>query len=560
MAEFKPLPIGIEDFKELIDKGYCFIDKTLLIKNLLDHRSKVSLFARPRRFGKTLNLSMIQRYFEKTEKSNAYLFDGLKISQTEAFYQANQGQFPVISLSLKSMKQASFSEANTLYQYAISEEFKRHANILEFGILSEAEQVEFRNICNKTADAAHFLYAIRLLSDFLKKAYQKNVIILIDEYDVPLENAYFRGFYDEMVDLIRSAFESALKTNPSLEFAVLTGCLHISKESIFTGLNNLNVYSVINHDFSEYFGFTADEVTTLAENYNLGDKLSEMKEWYNGYLFDKTEIYNPWSILKYIQSARNGEIISAMPYWSNTSSNDIIRKLIFEGGEDTRNAIERLMNGESVSAPIFEDITYRNIDINSDSIWSLLLFTGYLKPIKIYKGEQNLTYFDGIIPNKEIQTIYQTSIMQWFQEKVQANSRNDLFEAIINGNSQKFEEILCDWLAETISYYNGKENYYHGFLSGLLSGFTGYIVKSNRESGNGRPDILILAKRRRQLAIIIEIKVTDDYNKLNEKCNEALKQIAEKNYAAELAYNGYKKIIRYGVAFCQKDCMVKVQI
>ena len=285
-----------------------------------------------------------------------------------------------------------------------------------------------------------------------------------------------------------------------------------------------------------------------------------MKEWYDGYLFGKTEIYNPWSILKYIQSARNGEIISAMPYWSNTSSNDIIRKLIFEGGEDTRNAIERLMNGESVSAPIFEDNTYRNIDINSDSIWSLLLFTGYLKPIKIYKGEQNLTYFDGIIPNKEIQTIYQTSIMQWFQEKVQANSRNDLFEAIINGNSQKFEEILCDWLAETISYYNGKENYYHGFLSGLLSGFTGYIVKSNRESGNGRPDILILAKRRRQLAIIIEIKVTDDYNKLNEKCNEALKQIAEKNYAAELAYNGYKKIIRYGVAFCQKDCMVKVQI
>lgn len=383
---------------------------------------------------------------------------------------------------------------------------------------------------------------------------------MIDEYDVPLENAYFRGFYDEMVDLIRSAFESALKTNPSLEFAVLTGCLRISKESIFTGLNNLNVYSVINHDFSEYFGFTADEVTTLAENYNLGDKLSEMKEWYDGYLFGKTEIYNPWSILKYIQSARSGEIISAMPYWSNTSSNDIIRKLIFEGGEDTRNAIERLMNGESVSAPIFEDITYRNIDINSDSIWSLLLFTGYLKPIKIYKGEQNLTYFDGIIPNKEIQTIYQTSIMQWFQEKVQANSRNDLFEAIINGNSQKFEEILCDWLAETISYYDGKENYYHGFLSGLLSGFTGYIVKSNRESGNGRPDILILAKRRRQLAIIIEIKVTDDYNKLNEKCNEALKQIAEKNYSAELVYNGYKKIIWYGVAFCQKDCMVKVQI
>jgi hypothetical protein len=390
--------------------------------------------------------------------------------------------------------------------------------------------------------------------------HQKNVFILIDEYDVPLENSHFRGFYDEMVDLIRSAFESALKTNPSLEKGILTGCLRVSKESIFTGLNNLNVYPVTDNAFSEYFGFTEAEVNQIAEFYQLSDKFDEIKEWYDGYLFGETEIYNPWSVLKYIQTALTNSVVIPKPYWSNTSSNDIIRELIFNGGDDTRSTIEELMNGGTVSAPIYEDITYRNIDVNSDYIWSFLLFTGYLKPAGIYKKENNLTYFDGIIPNIEVQTIYQTTIMQWFNENVRATSRNDLFDAIINGDSQKFEDILCDWLAETISYYDGKENYYHGFVSGLLVGFTGYLVKSNRESGNGRPDILILAKRRRQLAIIIEIKATDNYRQLDAKSDEALQQIEEKKYDAELIQNGYQKIIKYGIAFCQKDCMVKLQM
>jgi hypothetical protein len=560
MLNFKPIPIGVEDFKRMVDDGYYFVDKTLMIQDIIDHKGAVNLYTRPRRFGKTLNMSMIQRYFEKTDEDNSYLFEGLKISQAGDKYKVYQGQFPVISLSLKSMKQPSFKLAFSEYKNLIRREFWRHRDVFESSLIIPENKTIFQQICNGEADESVYITAIRTLSDCLSAFYQKNVFILIDEYDVPLENSHFRGFYDEMVDLIRSAFESALKTNPSLEKGILTGCLRVSKESIFTGLNNLNVYPVTDNAFSEYFGFTEAEVNQIAEFYQLSDKFDEIKEWYDGYLFGETEIYNPWSVLKYIQTALTNSVVIPKPYWSNTSSNDIIRELIFNGGDDTRSTIEELMNGGTVSAPIYEDITYRNIDVNSDYIWSFLLFTGYLKPAGIYKKENNLTYFDGIIPNIEVQTIYQTTIMQWFNENVRASSRNDLFDAIINGDSQKFEDILCDWLAETISYYDGKENYYHGFVSGLLVGFTGYLVKSNRESGNGRPDILILAKRRRQLAIIIEIKATDNYRQLDAKSDEALQQIEEKKYDAELIQNGYQKIIKYGIAFCQKDCMVKLRM
>jgi hypothetical protein len=462
----------------------------------------------------------------------------------------------VISLSLKSMKQPSYEYAFMQYKQLMTREVERHSYVLKSDKLSPELRRSFEDFYYGRAEDSSYVTAIRTLSDCLNAVHQKNVIILIDEYDVPLENSHFRGFYDEMVDLIRSAFESALKTNPSLEKGILTGCLRVSKESIFTGLNNLKVYSVINNDFSEYFGFTESEVQEIGEFYGLSDKLPELKTWYDGYLFGQSDIYNPWSVLNYISSAKSKEFVSAMPYWSNTSSNDIVRELIFNGGGDTRDTIEELINGGTVSAPIYEDITYRNIDVNSDYIWSFLLFTGYLKPVELY-SEDDVPYAKMTIPNREVRVVYRTTVMQWFNENVRASSRNDLFEAIINGDSQKFEDILCDWLAETISYYDGKENYYHGFVSGLLVGFTGYIVKSNRESGNGRPDILILAKRRRQLAIIIEIKATDDYRKLNEKCDEALQQIEEKKYDTELMQNGYQKIIKYGIAFCQKDCMVR---
>ena len=385
---FRPINIGTENFKRLIDNGYYYVDKTLMIKDIIDkNNSQITLFTRPRRFGKTLNMSMIQYYFEKTEQDNSYLFSDLKISQAGDKYKAHMGQYPVISLSLKSMKQATYESSFALFKKIISDEFDRHRQVLKSQNLSESDKKKYESICDDTADKDLYLYSVKFLSDCLCKAYEKNVIILIDEYDVPLENAYFRGYYNEMTDLIRSVFESALKTNNSLEFGILTGCLRVSKESIFTGLNNLKINSIITTDYSEYFGFTEPEVKTMLESYNISERFDDVKGWYNGYIFGKTPIYNPWSILNFISDLRSDINAITKPYWSNTSSNDIIRELIFTGGEETRATLQELMNGKSVKKPIYEDITYRNVDINSDYIWSFLLFTGYLKQIDMYLKE-----------------------------------------------------------------------------------------------------------------------------------------------------------------------------
>ncbi len=557
MERFKPIPIGHEDFKTIIENGCYYVDKTLMIKELIDQQSKVSLFTRPRRFGKTLNMSMIQRFFEKTEENNSHLFEGLKIAEYPE-YMAYQGQYPVITLSLKGMKQPSYAYAFKMFRTFIIREFERHDSILQCDDVPPNLKLEFETIYRGTAEDSAYINAIRLLSDCLHIVHRKKVIILIDEYDVPLENAYFRGFYDEMVDLIRSSFESALKTNNSLEFGVLTGCLRISKESIFTGLNNLKVYSLSTPDFSEYFGFTRKEVEAFAAAYHLESRLDDIKDWYDGYLFGETEIYNPWSIINFIADARGDRHALIRPYWSNTSSNDIIHQLVNEGNEETRKQIEELLNGGFVDKPIYEDITYRNVKINSDYIWSFLLFTGYLKQIES-RLEEEIIYSKMVIPNREVKSIYRTTVMQWFEEKVNADSREELFEALISSDVLRFEELLGDWLDESISYYDGKESYYHGFLSGVLSGLKGYTVKSNRESGLGRPAILILERRRHQLAIIIEIKVAPKFGQLAVKCDEALRQIEERNYEAELVEDCYQKIVKYGIAFYQKSCMVKMQ-
>ncbi|MBQ8513852.1 MAG: AAA family ATPase [Ruminococcus sp.] len=557
MEQFKPIPIGVEDFKRLIDDGYYFVDKTLMIRDIIESKGSVKLFTRPRRFGKTLNMSMIQRYFEKTEEDNSHLFDGLNISKAGEKYKEYQGQYPVITLSLKSMKQPSYEYAFKMFKTFLVREFERHDYILKCDAVPPTLKSGFEQIYYGIAEDSAYVNAIRLLSDCLSIVHQKNVIILIDEYDVPLENAYFRGFYDEMVDLIRSAFESALKTNSSLEFGVLTGCLRISKESIFTGLNNLKVNSITTLDFSEYFGFTRAEVEAFAAAYHIEERLDDIKDWYDGYLFGKTEIYNPWSIINFISDARANRHALIKPYWSNTSSNDIIHQLINEGNEETRRQIEELLGGGFVDKPIYEDITYRNVKINSDYIWSFLLFTGYLKQIES-RLEEEIIYSKMVIPNREVKSIYRSTVMQWFEEKRNAVSRDDLFEAVLQGDEEQFEELLGDWLDESISYYDGKELYYHGFLSGLLSGFRGYTVKSNRESGLGRPDLLILERRRHKLAVIIEIKVAERFAEMETKCDEALQQIEDRNYEAELVDDCYQKIIKYGVAFYQKSCRVKM--
>ena len=554
---FKPIPIGVENFKRLIDDGYYYIDKTLMIKDVIESKGMVKLFTRPRRFGKTLNMSMIQHYFEKSEADNSYLFEGLNISKAGEKYKSYMGQYPVITLSLKSMKQKSFEDAFFLYKKMISDEFDRHSYVLDSDKISYEDKEEFRLIRGRKAEDKLYNASLKFLCQCLKKCHDKNTIILIDEYDVPLESAYFGGFYDEMVNLIRSVFESALKTNDSLEFGILTGCLRISKESIFTGLNNLDVYSIINNEFSTAFGFTENEVAEITSNYGISQKNADVKDWYDGYKFGENDIYNPWSVLKYVKAVIGGDATPLLPYWSNTSSNDIIRELIFNGGEETKSIIQELMNGNSIKKPIYEDITYRNVDINTDYIWSFLLFTGYLKQVS-FCLEGETIFSEMIIPNREIRSIYTNTIMQWFKERVRTDGTGDLFEAIISGDTEAFEDKVNDWLLETISYFDSHENYYHGFLTGLIVGRKGYTVKSNRESGRGRSDIVICEYQTRRLAVIIEIKVAGRFKELSEKCDEALKQIEDRNYEADLIDDGYENVMKYGVAFCsEKICRIK---
>ena len=552
----KPLPIGVEDFKRLVDNEYYFIDKTLMIKELLENKETVNLFTRPRRFGKTLNMSMLQRFFEATEKSNAYLFDGLKIAAYPE-YMAYQGKYPVISVSLKSMKQKNFTLAFETYKYLIKSEYSRHKDfIFSKNVLDEEEKARFLSFIQVDATETMYNQAIGFLSNCLKKAYQQNVIILIDEYDVPLENAYHEGFYDDMTNLIRSCFESALKTNPSLEFAVLTGCLRVSRESIFTGLNNLKTYSITKNKFSRYFGFTQEEMKEILQTFSLEQYAGTIAKWYDGYRFGLTEIYNPWSVLNCIDSYLQNDMVACEPYWSNTSSNRIVKRLIEESNERTKSMVEELINGTPIHTQIFEDVTYGTIDVNQDYIWSFLLFTGYLKIISCETiGDE--TYYDMVIPNVEIKSIYKNTIRSWFIDHINRDSRTDILESVIHADAEKLEDLLCTWLTNTISCFDEQENYYHGFVTGLVSGFSGYMVVSNRESGNGRFDLVVKQRSRWHHAAILEFKVVEKYNQMTKACEDALKQIEEKDYEASLRDEQYENIAKLGICFCQKRCRIK---
>ena len=555
-VKHKPLPIGVEDFKRLVDNGYYFVDKTLMIKELLENKETVNLFTRPRRFGKTLNMSMLQRFFEATEKSNAYLFDSLKIAAYPE-YMAYQGKYPVISISLKSMKQKNFTLAFETYKYLIKSEYSRHKDfIFSKNVLDEEEKARYLSFIQVDATETMYNQAIGFLSNCLKKAYQQNVIILIDEYDVPLENAYHEGFYDDMTNLIRSCFESALKTNPSLEFAVLTGCLRVSRESIFTGLNNLKTYSITKNKFSQYFGFTQEEMQEILQTFSLEQYAETIAKWYDGYRFGLTEIYNPWSVLNCIDSYLQNDMVACEPYWSNTSSNRIVKRLIEESNERTKSMVEELINGTPIHTQIFEDVTYGTIDVNQDYIWSFLLFTGYLKIISCETvGDE--TYYDMVIPNVEIKSIYKNTIRSWFIDHINRDSRTDILESVIHADAEKLEDLLCTWLTNTISCFDEQENYYLGFVTGLVSGFNGYMVVSNRESGNGRFDLVVKQRSRWHHAAILEFKVVEKYNQMTKACEDALRQIEEKDYEASLRDEQYENIAKLGICFCQKRCRVK---
>ena len=560
----KKIAIGVEDFKEIIDKDGYFVDKTLMIKKLIESQAKVTLFTRPRRFGKTLNQFMIRRFFEDeiTEKGekvdNGYLFEGLKIAECGEEILKHQQQYPVIFLTLKSAKQPTYALAYMELKKRISEEYKRHRYILQGEILTADEKARFEAISAIMDDDSLYTDALGFLSMCLAKYHGTNTIILIDEYDVPLENAYFRGFYDEMIDFIRSLFESALKTNPYLEKSVITGCLRISKESIFTGLNNLKVDSVLRTEYGDSFGFTESEVEAMLAYYNLQEELPEVKRWYDGYLFNDIEIYNPWSIINYVYDRDHKITQFALPYWSNTSSNSIIREMVGEADQEAKADLETLINGGTIEKQVHEDITYGDIHQSQDNLWNFLFFTGYLKKMSERKDESGESlYLSMAIPNTEIKTIYKNSISYWFEQRIKQTDRSPLVRALETGDCEAAEDFINRQLADTISYYDYAENFYHGFMAGLLVNIGGYSVKSNRESGNGRPDIVITELKFRGRAMILELKVSETISGMEKKCEEGLDQIEKGNYAQPLLDDGHQPILKYAICFFKKGSMVR---
>lgn len=549
-----PLPVGIENFKEMIEKGYYYVDKTLLIQDLMDLKGKVTLFTRPRRFGKTLNMSMLRYFFERSDEDRRTLFEGTKIMEAGEIYKKEMGRYPVISLSFKSMKQASYEDAFYCIKEEIAREYKRHSNIAE-QLESKQEQKKYQRFMDRNAEPEEYLTALQFLSECLCSCYEKRTVILIDEYDVPLENSYFCGFYNEMVSFIRSLFESALKTNDTLEFAVITGCLRISKESIFTGLNNLNIISILDRSYAEHFGFTQSEVDQMLSHYGLEQKRETVKIWYDGYQFGDTEVYNPWSVINYINSCYKNRNEFCRPYWSNTSSNSIVRTLVEKADLSVRQEIEALIAGNTIEKPVHEDITYDDMDSTQDNLWNFLLFTGYLKKVKERQNGETI-YMEMAIPNTEVLYIYKNTVLRWFEEQIKAKELLPFYDSILNGQCEKIADILSENLMETISFYDYQESYYHGFLAGMLKNMGNYIVLSNRESGNGRPDILIKHPSVKGKAVIIEIKTAKTYQQLEEKCREALRQIEDHKYEEILKQEGYQDILKYGIAFYKKECMV----
>lgn len=553
--EWTPLPVGVENFEEIITKGYYYVDKTLLIRDLIDLRGKVNLFTRPRRFGKTLNMSMLRYFFEKSQENRSRLFAGTKIMEAGEKYLKEFGQYPVISLSLKSMKQGSYESAFHCLKEEIAGEFIRHPELMEN--LTPAENREkYRRFAVCSADNDEYLTALKFLSECLYSCYGDKTVILIDEYDVPLENAYFSGFYDRMVRLIRSLFESSLKTNNTLEFAVITGCLCISKESIFTGLNNLNIISIMDTTYAEHFGFTQNEVDEMLAHYGLERNRDAVRTWYDGYQFGSTEVYNPWSVINYVNSCYKNKEALLKPYWSNTSSNSIVRTLVERADISVKQEIESLIEGKTITKPIHEDITYDDMDSTQDNLWNFLFFTGYLKKISERQDGEDILV-EMAIPNSEVRYIYKNTVLRWFEERTKEKELSPLYESILNGDCDTMAQILSDNLMETISFYNYQESYYHGFLAGMLKNIGNYIVLSNRESGNGRPDILLKYPSVRGKAVIMEIKIARTYQELERRCDEALKQIEDQKYEEVLRQEGYSDILKYGIAFYRKECMVK---
>ena len=544
----KLLPMGIENFKTMIDKSAYYVDKTNFIEDVLNEQ--VVSYTRPRRFGKTLNMSMLYYFFSIKEKENAYLFDGLNISKNKDALK-HQNKYPTIFISLKEMKNLTFDAQISSFSNVIYELLEKNLEILSSNQLSDTTKDILNKLHNRSSSIEDLKISLRVITNALYTYYQQKVIVLIDEYDVPLQAAYQNNYYEEMVEFLRSVFSSALKTNDALEKGVMTGCLRISKESIFTGLNNFTAYSVLNNISSESFGFTGLEVKQLLKAYNLSEKMDEVKEWYDGYQFGNKEIYNPWSTLMYVKNITQDVSFKPISFWANTSGNDLVVKYIQNGDKKLRKEFDVLMSGQSLIKYIKPEFTYREMD-NINNIYSFLLLTGYLKVIKD-RGENQ---YELVIPNKEVYEIYKQSFMSYFEDYT-TSRKGELYQELVDGDAKKVNLLLNDILLRSISYFDNQESFYHGFLVGLLND---YEVVSNKESGNGRFDVCVLPENILGTVVLIECKHSISEDDLIDDAKEGARQIVEKKYLEEHRFKKYENAVGYGISFYKKQCyVVKVE-
>lgn len=563
MAGLKKLPIGIENFEKLRQEDFYYIDKTRLIEQLLTRWGEVNLFTRPRRFGKSLNMSMLQSFFEIGKDKT--LFDGLRISDNQELCEKYQGKFPVVSVSLKGINGATYEEARRFLIKTINEEARRLSVLSDSTELDETDHELLTQLKKKEMTNDSLVYSIRELTELLEKHYGSKVIVLIDEYDVPLAKANENGYYDEMVLLIRNLFENALKTNSSLKFAVLTGCLRIAKESIFTGLNNFKVYSITDKSFDETFGFTDAEVRELLRYYGQEKYYETVKEWYDGYRFGNVDVYCPWDVINFCSDHLADPGLEPKNYWANTSGNSVISHFIDSVGKPqklTRMELEQLVNGGIVQKEINSELTYKELYSSIDNLWSTLFMTGYLTQ----RGEPSGNRYNLVIPNREIRNIITNHILKMFKENVKDDGKtvSDLCDALLNQNPEKVELIFTEYMKKTISIRDTfaqkptKENFYHGLLLGILGFKENWSVMSNRESGDGFGDILIRIEDE-DVGIVIEVKYADDGN-LQGECEKALQQIIDIRYTEVLEQEGIHTIIKYGIACYRKKCKVLMRI
>lgn len=556
----KRLPVGIENFEKIRRDGFYYVDKTDLIKELLENWGEVNLFTRPRRFGKTLNMSMFQCFFEiGCDKS---LFDGLRIAEESTLCETYMGRFPVISISLKGIDAADYETARNLMVKVVNEEARRFQFLTESSRLTDTDKMLFGQLLQKEMDDETLFCSLRELTELLRKHYEKQVIVLIDEYDVPLAKANELGYYDEMVRLIRGIFGSALKTNHNLYFAVLTGCLRVAKESIFTGVNNFNTFTITDVDFDEYFGFTDAEVKEMLEEYQLGSSYEDVREWYDGYRFGNVDVYCPWDVICYVNKRRTDPALQPQNYWLNTSGNEVVRHFIEALGDGvTKTEMERLIGGEIVQKEIHEEMIYHDLYADMGNVWSVLFMTGYLTQ----RGRADGNLYNLVIPNREIRNIFTEQIMKMFQEQAEQDGETlgRFCDALEQGNAEEVERCFTGYMRKTVSIRDTfvrkatKENFYHGMLIGLLGFKEGWTVMSNREAGDGFSDIQILIDDA-ETGIVIEVKYAQNGD-LEAECQKALTQMRALHYEDGMRNAGMQKVFKYGIACWKKTCKVVVE-